>query len=166
MDNPASGSLVDINLVDILQVLSVNRKSCTLYLKKGPERGEIALRDGRIIDAKTGAQRGEPAFFYLLGWEGADFFISSGANLGMEPTITKDFHPLIMEWMEKKEALGEAPPEAGAEVHPPVSLELLTPPAVERIPAPSPVPSVSPEEESLRTLLKILESRGVVRTLP
>jgi hypothetical protein len=110
VENPASGSLVDITLADVLQVLAVNRKNCTLYLKKDNERGEISLREGRIIDAKSGERCGEPAFFYLLGWQGADFFISSSQNIDLEATISKDFHALILEGLEKQESVEETPP--------------------------------------------------------
>lgn len=97
------GTLVDINLADVLQVLSVNRKTCTLFLRKDNRKGEIYLRDGNIIEARTGNLRGEEALFHLLEWEGADFFIGSSVESDMEVRIEKDFHSLMLEWLEKKE---------------------------------------------------------------
>ena len=75
-----AGSLLDINLTDVLQVLSVNNKTCTLFLKKGDEKGEIYLKNGKIVDAKVGTISGESALFYLLDWEGADFYIGTSVE--------------------------------------------------------------------------------------
>jgi DNA-binding response OmpR family regulator len=60
------GSLAQIPLVDLLQILGVNRKSGRLVLERGGERAEVQLRDGRIADAAAGAAVGEKALFRLL----------------------------------------------------------------------------------------------------
>ena len=96
------GTLLDINLTDILQVLSVNRKTCTLFLRKDDEGGEIYLRDGKIIDASIRELKGEEALFYLLDWGGADFFIGTSGEGGMQTRIEKDLHVLILDWIEKR----------------------------------------------------------------
>ncbi len=106
-DHPESegqtGSLLDINLTDVLQVLSVNKKTCTLFLKKGDEKGEIYLKDGKIVDAKKGAINGEDALFYLLDWEGADFYIGTSVEENVSARIEKDIHSLILDWIEYRE---------------------------------------------------------------
>ncbi|HZX48411.1 MAG TPA: DUF4388 domain-containing protein [Nitrospirota bacterium] len=98
-----TGSLLDINLTDVLQVLSVNKKTCTLFLKKGTEKGEIYLKDGRIVDAKTGSISGESALFHLLDWEGADFHIGTSVEENVTVRIEKDIHSLILDWIEYRE---------------------------------------------------------------
>ncbi|OGW43572.1 MAG: hypothetical protein A2132_05885 [Nitrospirae bacterium RBG_16_43_11] len=97
------GSLLDINLTDVLQVLSVNKKTCTLFLKKGNEKGEIYLKDGRIVDASTGSISGESALFHLLDWEGADFYIGTSVEKNVTVRIEKDIHALILDWIEYRE---------------------------------------------------------------
>ena len=98
-----TGSLLDINLTDVLQVLSVNKKTCTLFLKKGTEKGEIYLKDGRIVDAKAGSISGESALFHLLDWEGADFHIGTSVEENVTVRIEKDIHSLILDWIEYQE---------------------------------------------------------------
>ena len=98
-----TGSLLDINLTDVLQVLAVNKKTCTLFLKKGSEKGEIYLKDGRIVDAKAGSMSGEPALFHLLDWEGADFYIGTSVEENVGVQIDKDIHSLILNWIEYRE---------------------------------------------------------------
>jgi len=98
-----TGSLLDINLTDVLQVLSVNKKTCTLFLKKGNEKGEIFLKDGRIVDAISGSLSGEPALYHLLDWEGADFYIGTSVEKNLTVRIEKDIQSLIMDWIEYRE---------------------------------------------------------------
>lgn len=97
------GTLLNINLTDVLQVLSVNRKTCTLFLRKDEERGEIYLQEGKIIDAKVGELKGEQALFYLLDWEGADFFIGTSIESSINIRIEKDLHSLIVDWIERRD---------------------------------------------------------------
>lgn len=106
-DRESGGTLLDITLTDVLQVLSVNRKTCTLFLRKEDERGEIYLREGKIMDASVGEFKGEEALFYLLNWEGADFFIGTFVESGIETRIDKDLHVLIMEWLEQQQGQKE-----------------------------------------------------------
>ena len=146
-----SGSLGDITLTDILQVLAVNRKTCTLYLRRGQERGEISLQDGQVVDARTGDQVGEEAFFTLLDWDGADFFIGSTTPTEIPRTIQKDFHSLILSWMEHREATTRD------------SVPVLSPPtpsSTEKIPAATEI-----QEDSLRGVLEALERLGWIRPL-
>lgn len=98
------GTLLDINLTDVLQVLSVNRKTCTLFLRKEDEKGEIYLKEGKIIDAKVGDLKGEEALFYLLNWEGADFFIGTSVEGSIRVRIEKDLHTLILDWIEERDS--------------------------------------------------------------
>src|SRR5512138_348715 len=49
------GNLAQIPLVDLLQILSSNRKTGRLVVEREGERAEIALAQGRILDARMGA---------------------------------------------------------------------------------------------------------------
>lgn len=98
------GTLLDISLTDVLQVLSVNRKTCTLFLRKEDEKGEIYLKEGKIIDAKIEDIKGEEALFYLLNWEGADFFIGTSVEGSIKVRIEKDLHTLILDWIEERDS--------------------------------------------------------------
>ncbi len=60
------GNLAQIPLVDLLQILSVNRKTGRLAVEREGERAVISLRDGRVLDAALGSVTGEKALFRLL----------------------------------------------------------------------------------------------------
>ncbi len=46
-----AGSLEDLGLGDILQIISLSRKSGVLAIRSGPGDGQIVFRDGRVVGA-------------------------------------------------------------------------------------------------------------------
>lgn len=60
-----SGSLTEMSLPDVVQILSNGRKTGRLQLV-GAKRGEIHFADGQVHDARCGELTGEEAFYALL----------------------------------------------------------------------------------------------------
>jgi DNA-binding response OmpR family regulator len=100
------GTLDDMTLVDVMQVLAMNRKTCSITLVKGKEVGKIYFREGRLLDAKRGNLRGDDAVYELLGWRGADFSIGEEPRATIQVTVTKDLHALIAEGLQRIEEAG------------------------------------------------------------
>lgn len=61
-----SGSLKEMSLPDVVQILANGRKGGRLHVAAGTKRGEIHFADGQIHDARCGALSGEDAFYALL----------------------------------------------------------------------------------------------------
>ncbi|MBI4704648.1 MAG: DUF4388 domain-containing protein [Deltaproteobacteria bacterium] len=61
-----SGSLSEMGLPDIVQVLWHGRKTCALHVKSGECNGEVHFKEGQIVDAVCGDATGEVAFYRLL----------------------------------------------------------------------------------------------------
>src|SRR5512146_3426940 len=60
------GNLAQIPLVDLLQILAVNRKTGRLAVEREGERATITLHEGLVLDATLGSVAGEKALFRLL----------------------------------------------------------------------------------------------------
>lgn len=105
----SSGTLGDMTLIDVIQVMGMNKKSCTLKLSKGNMSGKIFLQEGRIVDAFAGDIRGEEAIYQLLRWKGADFSVGDLSEFNGEEMITKDIHSIISEGLKRadKESVGK-----------------------------------------------------------
>jgi DNA-binding response OmpR family regulator len=97
------GTLEDMTLVDVMQVLAMNRKTCSITLVKGQEIGKIYFREGRLLDAKMGDLQGDDAVYELLGWNGADFSIGEEPRITIQESVTKDLHALIAEGLQRIE---------------------------------------------------------------
>lgn len=111
----SSGTLGDMTLIDVIQVMAMNKKSCTLKLSRGDTIGKIFLQDGRIVDADAGDIKGEEAIYQLLRWKGADFSVGDLSEFNGEETITKDIHSIISEGLKRTDKGSEGEEAVTAE---------------------------------------------------
>lgn len=98
------GSLAQISVTDLIQVLGVNRKGGTLSLTSDAGRGAIFMRDGQVINARLGRVAGEKAFFRLLGWTEGEFCFSPGVA-GVEALIAASADHLIIEGLRQMDEM-------------------------------------------------------------
>lgn len=82
------GTLGEVGLLDLLQMLSLNRSSGTVHLE-GREGGlipggtaELVLREGRIVDARTEEVSATKALYRVLGWSHGTFSFAPGMPSG------------------------------------------------------------------------------------
>ena len=70
-----TGSLKEMSLPDLVQILSHGRKTGRLKLTMGQHKGEIHFVDGEIYNALFDQQRGEEAFFHMLRYREGTFIL-------------------------------------------------------------------------------------------
>jgi Domain of unknown function (DUF4388) len=90
------GSLADISLPDVIQLVSVSGKTGVFILSSEGMDGKIFLKDGQIADATVGKLSGELAVYEMAAWRKGQFIFT--ANI--EParvTVTKSNTNLMME---------------------------------------------------------------------
>jgi hypothetical protein len=90
------GSLAELHLPDIIQLVSVSGKTGVFHLTEGPNKGEIFLQDGRIVHAELGSLGGEEAVYALATWKSGEFRFDSGVTAPRQ-TIEKSNTSLLME---------------------------------------------------------------------
>jgi DNA-binding response OmpR family regulator len=106
------GNLAQIPLVDLLQILAVNRKTGRLSLDRqdSPEAsGELVLKEGRVVDARAGAATGEKALYRLLVYREGQFAFIPGKGSGPE-RIDRKLDELILEGMRQADEIGRLVP--------------------------------------------------------
>lgn len=79
-DSDFRGDLSQVSVVDLLQLLSMNRRSGALSIVTARGAGEVRLRDGEIVDAVFRRQEGEKALYRLLAEEEGSFAFASGSE--------------------------------------------------------------------------------------
>lgn len=67
-----TGLVRGITLGSLLQLLNWERKSCTLTVKHGEDRGLLYCRDGELIHARHKEKEGIPAAYDILCWDKPD----------------------------------------------------------------------------------------------
>jgi DNA-binding response OmpR family regulator len=107
------GNLAQIPLVDLLQILSVNKKSGRLTVEREGEHAEIALRDGRVTDATVGVVTGEKALFRLLTRREGQFAFVPGQDVGAE-RIERKVEELVLEGLRQADEVARLLPHLPA----------------------------------------------------
>ena len=90
------GSLTELSLPDVIQVVSASGKTGAFHVDRDDERGKIFLRNGRIVDAVVGSLRGEHAVYEIASWSRGNFTFRSG-DVSEETTIQASNASLMME---------------------------------------------------------------------
>ena len=90
------GSISELPVPDIIQLVSVSGKTGMFLLMRGPERGSIYLHNGRIAHAELGSLSGEEAVYALAIWSTGDFQFTPGKESD-KVTIDKTNTSLLME---------------------------------------------------------------------
>ncbi|HKV10820.1 MAG TPA: DUF4388 domain-containing protein [Thermoanaerobaculia bacterium] len=91
------GSLKELPLPDIIQLVSVSGKTGVFSLRRnGDSTGEIYLRGGQIVHAHVGDLQGEEAMYELAIWPEGDFVFTPGTETEVT-TIQKSNTNLLME---------------------------------------------------------------------
>jgi DNA-binding response OmpR family regulator len=103
------GNLAQIPLVDLMQVLAVNRKTGRLAVEREGERAEIALDEGRVVDARLGPTAGEKALYRLLTRREGQFAFVQGAVDG-EPRIDRKVEELVLEGLRQADEMARLLP--------------------------------------------------------
>jgi CheY-like chemotaxis protein len=103
------GSLSQLSIPDLMQILGMNKRSGKLTLERGSERGEIIVADGRPVNARTGRAEGEKALFRLLVWAEGSFTFAPGGS-GGKPRIQRGMDDSLLEAMRQADELNRLLP--------------------------------------------------------
>jgi hypothetical protein len=90
------GSLAELHLPDIIQLISVSGKTGVFHLTDGALKGQIFLTDGKIVHAQLDDASGEEAVYALAIWSQGDFKFEPGISTEIR-TISKSNTNLLME---------------------------------------------------------------------
>ena len=90
------GSLKELPLPDIIQLVSVSGKTGRFTLTRDNERGAIFLKNGQMVHAMIGDLIGEEAIYALAIWNHGDFQFEPGTEADRQ-TISKSNTNLLME---------------------------------------------------------------------
>lgn len=90
------GSLAELSLPDVIQLVSVSGKTGAFHLQRDGEVGKIYLKEGQIADAAVGNLRGEHAVYEMAIWSQGDFSFNPGEETD-QITVHKSNANLMME---------------------------------------------------------------------
>lgn len=90
------GSLADLALPDVIQLVSVSGKTGVFTLSGEGTEGKIFLKAGQISDAQVGKLRGEYAVYEMAMWRKGQFIFTPGVE-SPQTTINRSNTSMMME---------------------------------------------------------------------
>lgn len=97
MDDGLVGRVADMSLIEIIQLLAINKKSGVLRLSSGENIGEIIFKEGNLFDAKFSGENAEKAIYKMIEMENGIFRFVPGKIEEKTPTITSSPMNVIMD---------------------------------------------------------------------
>ena len=95
-----SGSLREMGLPDMVQVLFHGRKTGNLRIRAPDGSGEIHFVEGNVVDAMWRDLRGETAFYALVKLVDGEFALDPSFRAG-ERVINQSAEALLLEGMRR-----------------------------------------------------------------
>jgi hypothetical protein len=90
------GSLSELSLPDVIQLVAVSGKTGAFHLVKEGLEGSIFLKEGQIVDARIGELQGEHAVYEMAIWSEGEFAFNPGEE-ATQVTVRKSNANLMME---------------------------------------------------------------------
>ncbi len=97
-ESVAYGFVRGINLVSFLQLISLEKKTCTVTVNKSDKSAKIYFKNGELMDAETGDLKGVEAILEILPWENCMLEIQNRCKIQAKK-IPYDLNHLILEAM-------------------------------------------------------------------
>jgi CheY-like chemotaxis protein len=111
-DGVLRGSLLQMNVIDLVQSLEMGRKSCALTLTNKDEKCEMYFSEGQVSHATYGSLSGDPAVFKVLRWTDGNFEVNFEGKTTQQ-TTKLNTQGLLMEGLRQ---LDEAQRDGGKAV--------------------------------------------------
>jgi CheY-like chemotaxis protein len=70
------GHVQNVSLASMLQLLEMERKTCTLTVTCDDKKGHLVLQSGRLVAARHGSLEGEAAAIAVIAWPSSSITIS------------------------------------------------------------------------------------------
>ncbi len=96
------GSLKELHIVDLFQLLTLSTKTAFLSLTQGERKASVSFQEGQLIDAQCGHVRGIQAVRDLLDWENGEFVVHA-AKTPLKRTITQRTDQLLLDLLRQKD---------------------------------------------------------------
>lgn len=77
LEGRSQGFISGVSLGSFLQLLELDKKTCTLIIRSGKLQGSIYFRNGELLDAETGELSGTDAAYEIINWSNVEIELNS-----------------------------------------------------------------------------------------
>ncbi len=99
---PSKGYITGVSLSSFLQLLELDKKSCTLTIHAGSKTGVMYFRDGDLLDASARDLKGSEAAFAIVSWKNVEIEIDNQCS-ATEKKIQESLGFILLEGCRRKD---------------------------------------------------------------
>jgi CheY-like chemotaxis protein len=99
---PSRGYITGVSLSSFLQLLELDKKTCTLTINAGRKSGTMFFRDGMLLNATYATTSGSEAAFEIVSWKNVEISIDNGCSVS-EKAITESLGFILLEGSRRKD---------------------------------------------------------------
>ncbi len=111
LESTSKGFVSGVSLTSFLQLLELDKKTCTLTIHYGKESGTIYFKQGDLLDAVSRNNSGIEAAYEIIGWDDVKIEIANSCLI-TERAINEPLGYLILEAARQKDEKAHAKPHA------------------------------------------------------
>lgn len=117
LDGRSKGFITGISLSSFLQLLELDKKTCTLTVRSGRHQGNMYFKNGDLLDADTDDLAGIDAAFEIVSWKNVEIVLANSCA-HKEPNISNTLGFILLEASRRQDERNIAPtiPAAQAEI--------------------------------------------------
>lgn len=102
LKGPSKGYITGVSLSSFLQLLELDKKSCTLTIHAGSRKGIMYFKDGTLLDARAPNLQGSEAAYNIVSWKNVEIEIENSCSVTQE-NIKETLGFILLEGSRRKD---------------------------------------------------------------
>ena len=114
LEGRSKGFITGVSLTSFLQLLELDKKTCTLTVRSGRHQGNMYFKNGDLLDADSDDLSGIDAAFEIVSWKNVEIVLANSCQI-TEPRISESLGFILLEGSRRQDERNM--PAAGSAVH-------------------------------------------------
>jgi DNA-binding response OmpR family regulator/predicted regulator of Ras-like GTPase activity (Roadblock/LC7/MglB family) len=102
LEGRSKGFITGVSLGSFLQLLELDKKTCTLTVRSGKNQGTMYFKNGELMDADTNDLHGVDAAFEIINWKNVEIILANSCDV-TEQKIAESLGYILLEGSRRKD---------------------------------------------------------------
>lgn len=102
LEGRSKGFITGVSLTSFLQLLELDKKTCTLTVRSGKHQGNMYFKNGDLLDADTDNLSGTEAAYEIVSWKNVEIVLANSCNI-TEPKISDSLGFILLEGSRRQD---------------------------------------------------------------
>ena len=107
LEGHSNGFITGVSLGSFLQVLELDKKTCTLTVRSGRNQGIMFVKNGELMDANSNDLSGVDAAFEIISWKNVEIILTNSCDI-TEQNISGSLGYILLEGSRRQDERGSS----------------------------------------------------------